>query len=183
MRKKQATDLIPVSGPAMHEQHNAIADPVPQDKPPSCVPGHDGRLYPTTGQSLITCPTNIPIDTPKGKAMLMAVGNPSDIEFSNDIRDEKGQRFIVVEATHFIIFPDEGVDPETGEIKTYARSVFVKRDGRFFRTTSAHAPHRIAAALDLYTAEEWAHGIPFRITERPSARHKGGVYHDIRVEV
>jgi hypothetical protein len=158
-----------------------VADGIPGNSPieyrpqqnQSVVEGHRGRLYPSKELPLHQCPSNIDSTTYSGKKMLMAAGNPSDIVF-----DQHG--CATVYATHYLIFPDEGVDPESGEIKTYARTCLFTKDGLVFRTTSAHAPHRIAAACDLFSPNEWANGIPFLIRERRS--HKTGrTYHDIRL--
>lgn len=132
-----------------------------------------GRLYPTQGTALAQCPTNLDLSSYEGKQLAIAAGNPSDFQM-----DEGGQ--ICIMATHYLIFPDVSEDPETGELKEFARTVLFDASGQIYRTTSAHAPHRIAAVLDLYDASEWTRGIPFVIRERRSKK-TGRVYHDIRV--
>lgn len=148
----------------------------------SCVPGHYGRLYPDNDTPLAKCPTNLDLSTRRGKALLLACGNPGDLDLLDHVKDSEGRRFIIVEATNFVIFPERRIDPEDGKESTFARTCLIRKDGRIFRTSSAHVPHKIAAALDLYTPEEWAQGIPFRITERKSKNPNRGEYHDIRIE-
>src|SRR5271156_398216 len=113
---------------------------VPGQSKVSVVQGHNGRLYPAADTPLSQCPTNLDLTTYNGKAMAMAAGNPSDLEFS-----QNGE--LKVLATHYLIFPEERPDPDTGEISQFARTVLFQADGRIFRTTAAHAPHRIQAAL------------------------------------
>lgn len=147
---------------------------VVRDNQQSVVDGHHGRLYPTKEMRLVDCPSNIDASTIQGKAMLLAAGNPGDLEFV------EGK--VRICATHFVVFPEERPDPETGEIHTFARTVLFDRQGRSFRTTSAHAPHRIQAALDLFGPDDWANGVSFVIRERMSAKTKR-IYHDIRLDV
>jgi hypothetical protein len=141
---------------------------------PSAVAGHNGRMYPVVGASLLDCPTNLDLTSTAGKALALAAGNPSDMEF-----DKNGVLEIV--ATHYLIFPEERVDPETGEVGTFARTVLFDQAGDIFRTSAAHAPHRIQSVLDLFGPEAWAKGIPFVIRERKGKR--GFTYHDIRIKV
>lgn len=149
-------------------------DNLPATQAGSCVPGHNGRLYPVVGTPLTRCPCNFDVTTFKGKAMLLQAGEPGDIEL------RPGEE-LVIRAVHFLIYPEERIDEETGAVSTFARTVLFDKEGRHFRTTSAHVPHRITAALDLFGPEEWEKGIPFVICERPSKRHKGGTWHSIRV--
>jgi hypothetical protein len=118
--------------------------------------------------------TNLDLTTNRGKALFLAAGNPGSIQF-----DEHGRMCIL--ATHFVIFPDTSVDPETGEEREFTRTVLFDASGQTYRTSSAYAPRRLRAALALWTASDWASGIPFVITERKS-RKTGRTYHDMRVE-
>lgn len=138
----------------------------------SCVQGHNGRLYPALDTPMSQCPTSLDLTTKRGKYLLMAAGNPGDLEF-----DKNGT--LIVTAVDWLIFPEERVDPESGEVSTFARTVLFTADGDTFRTTSAHVPHRIAAACDLFTEEEWKAGIPFLVRERKSKQ--GRTYHDLRI--
>lgn len=118
------------------------------------------------------CPTSLDVADPQQRALLFACGNPGDIEF-----DANG--VACVRAVHWLIMPDEGEDPETGEVRQFARLVLIQADGRFFRTTSAFAPRRLRAALELYSPAEWAEGVTFIVSRRQSKR--GRTYHDFRV--
>ena len=124
--------------------------------------------------SLRDCPTNQDWSKREHKALAFAAGNPGDIEFGKD-------GSVIVVATHFLVFPEEREDPETGELSTFARTVLFTRDGQTFRTTSAHAPHRIAAACDLFDSKEWAKGIAFQIRQRLGKNQR--IYHDIRLAI
>lgn len=130
-----------------------------------------GRMIPTMDTPLSACPTNIDISTDGGKAMMMAAGNPCDIQFGSD-----GVATIV--ATHYLIYPTERVDEDTGELSQYCCTVLFDSQGRTLRTTAAHAPHRIAAACDLWGPDDWASGITFTIRQRMGKM--GRTYHDIR---
>lgn len=145
---------------------------IPRPVQNSVVPGHHGRLYPQKDTPLKDCPTNLDWTKREHKALAFAAGNPGDIEFSKD-------GSVLVVATHFLVFPEYREDPETGEVSEFARTVLFTKDGQTFRTTSAHAPHRIAAACDLFSAKEWASGIPFLIKQRMGKQ--GRIYHDIRL--
>lgn len=125
---------------------------------------------------LSACPTNIDLKTPLGKALAFAAGSAGDIE-----PDPRGQARIL--ATHWIVFPDRRPDEETGEMQLFARTVFIDRQGRTLRTSAQSGPERMMQLLWLYDAADWAKGIPLIITARPSRRHKGGTWHDIRVDV
>ena len=106
--------------------------------------------------------------------MLLQAGNPGDLEIVT------GQPLRIT-VTNYLVMPETRMDEETGELHSFARTVLFTRDGKHFRSSSAHFPHRIKACLELFGPEEWARGIMFEIRERPSKRHKGGSYHDIRV--
>lgn len=133
------------------------------------------RLAPTPGCSIRECPTNLDLDSEQGKALAVAAGNPADIVIGEDGTCR-------IDAVAFIVFPDERADPDSGEVSVFARVVLFDKDGRTFRTTSAFAPSRLAAILDLYGPERWKTGIPIVIRERKS-RTGMGSYHDMRVEV
>ena len=148
--------------------------PSPANNLPAPVPRH-GRLMPDRAASLPNCPTNLDLTTDQGKALLFNSLNPGDVDF-----DEHGVAHIT--ATHYVVYPDQGTDPETGEVHEFNRTVLIDRDGHTYRTTSAHAPHRIAAALDLFGADAWQRGIEFVIQERVSRKTRR-TYHDVRIVV
>lgn len=127
---------------------------------------------PVMGTPLNQCPTNIDASTMRGRALLLAAGNPGDIEFDKNGRAE-------ICATHWLVYPDEGENPETGEIGTYCRVVFFDSSGRTFRTTAAHGPSRLKAALEIFDPPDWIDGITFVITRRLGKRDRW--YHDIRL--
>jgi len=118
--------------------------------------------------------TNLDLATPRGKAMLLAAMSPADIDF-----DAGGRAKIL--ATNYVLLPDEGTDPETGEVRSFVRTILIGKDGLTYRSTSESMPRRLKAALALWTPAEWAAGILFVITERKS-RKTGRTYHDLRVE-
>lgn len=117
--------------------------------------------------------TNLNMASWQGRATFLAAGNPGNLVFSEDGRIE-------MVAVSYVIFPDQGLDPETGEVHEFTRCALIDADGNVFRTTAAHAPQRMAWVLSLFSPEDWAEGIPFIILERRS-RKTGRTYHDIRV--
>lgn len=141
--------------------------------PPQMPSVRHGRLMPSPGAALPDCPTNLDLTTVQGKMTLYNALNPGDVAF-----DENGECHIT--ARYYVVYPDEGIDQETGEVSQFNRTVLIDASGQIWRTTSAHAPHRIAAALDLFTAEDWERGIRFQVRERRSKK-TGRTYHDIRI--
>jgi len=127
---------------------------------------------PAIGTPLNQCPSNIDASTMRGRALLLAAGNPGDIEFDKQGRAE-------ITATGWLIYPDEGIDPETGEVGTFCRTVLFAKDGRTFRTSAAHGPARLKAALEIFDPVDWKEGITFVITRRLGKRDRW--YHDIRL--
>lgn len=126
------------------------------------------------GPSLERAVTNIDVTTVEGKARLFSCGNPADLDFVADAPVE-------IVATHYAIYEDEAADEETGEVKRFARTVLMDRQGRTFKTTAEHGPERMQQAMLLFAPEDWAAGIHFVITRRIGKR--GQMYHDIRVKV
>lgn len=135
---------------------------------------HTGRLYPVAGCAITQCPTNLDLDTNNGKALAIAASNPSDLE----ITDGRGLTAVF---THYLIFADQSVDEETGEVSEFPRTVLYTREGLTFRTSSEHMPHKIAQICDLFGEGGWGQGIRIRISERRS-RKTGRTYHDLRIE-
>lgn len=120
------------------------------------------------------CPTNLDLSSATGRALAFAAGNPADYRL-----DDKGMCKIV--AHKWLAYPDEAEDPETGEVRQFARIVLFDRDGRFFKTTSAWGLRRLKAAIELYDEMEWRLGVPFVISARLSKLNR--VYHDIRIAI
>jgi hypothetical protein len=82
-------------------------------------------------------------------------------------------------AHHWLVHPVSQPDPDTGELHEYARTVFICQDGTTVASCSAVVPHRLAAALSLFTPEDWLAGVGFELRSRPRKRGPGN-YHDLR---
>lgn len=134
-----------------------------------------GRYELQTADGPIEGFTNLDLATHRGKALFLNAGNPGDLAL-------QGEGQVRILATNFLLYPDMGTDPETGEERQFTRTVLFDAQGCTYRTTSEFVPRRMRAALALWSAEDWAKGIPFVITERRS-RKTGRTYHDLRVEV
>lgn len=132
-------------------------------------------LIPRDGGIVNIAQTNIDVRTLAGKAMLMAARSPSDIEFSKEGVAE-------IMATHWAVFPDRGVNEETGEESEFVRTVLIDRHGRTFRTTSAQGPERVCDLVSLFSATAWENGIPIVILQRRSPK-TGRTYHDFRLNI
>lgn len=128
----------------------------------------------TPGMALTECPTSLNINDPVQRAMLFNAGNPADYQIQN------GQP-VRIKAVHWLAYPEERIDEKSGEVVQYGVLVLFDAAGKTFKTTSEYAPRRLRAALELYGAEEWRRGVTFEVTPRPSKRHPGGTYHDIRI--
>lgn len=133
----------------------------------SLVPAPDARPEEWT--------TNLDVTTPRGKAMLIAACNPADVVIGEDDR----LRFV---ATHYVVYPDEVLNRETGELEPCGVLALIDKDGRTFKTKSEYAPKSLHRVLKLYNEAEWARGMVFIITSRKS-RGGPGRYHDLRVEL
>lgn len=128
----------------------------------------------TPGMSLAECPTSLDRHDPRQRAWIFAAGNPADYQL-------EGRPELTIRAVHWLVYPDERTDEHSGEVSQYAVLVLFDSEGRFFKTTSEYAFRRLRAALDLYSRAEWDRGIAFQVRARPSRRHPGGTYHDIRI--
>lgn len=142
---------------------------------PTRPEGWRGRLIPARDTDVWDWPTTLDLTTPRGRALVVHAGNPADVQFERDDRI----RFV---ACDFLVYPDELINPQTGEVAQGCRVVMFDSHGRTFKTTSEYVAHRLAAVLQLYTVQEWRAGIPFVITRRPSKRHPGGSYHQLEVD-
>lgn len=152
--KKQKQELVPI-------EDRRVATRV-----------HTGRLYPLQETPLHQCPTSLDLSTDHGRAMALAAGNPGDIEIGKE-------GYVIVDAYGYLIVPDEQVDEDTGELHQFVRTILFTRDGQTFRTTAAHAPHRVQAVLDLFGPHAFENGVRLIIRNRVGKR--GRVYHDIRL--
>lgn len=128
----------------------------------------------TLDTPITECPTNLDSRNPAHRALLFAAGNPADHRIGSDNR-------CIITATHWLAYPDEREDPETGEVRQFATIVLFDREGKFFKTTSAYAPRRLKAAIELFTPADWAKGITFIVTVRLGQAKRP--YHDIRIIV
>jgi hypothetical protein len=156
---------------------------VPAVTPAPAGAGETRAIAPVQPRQLVSIPrdggimavvqTNINSSTLAGKAMLLAARSPSDIEFSREGIAE-------ILATHWAIFPDRGVNEETGEESEFVRTVLFDRHGRTFRTTSERAPERVYDLTSLFSPAEWAAGIPVVILQRRSTK-TGRTFHDFRL--
>lgn len=148
---------------------NESVDVIPRDQ--QIVRGSDLKVL-SLDMSARDYPTSLRWDDPHDRSLIFAAGNPGDYQL-----DQQGVCEII--AVDWLLMPDEGEDPETGEVSQFVRLVLFDRDGKFFRTTASHARRRLKAALELYGPDEWADGVRFRITSRIGQRKRA--YHDIRI--
>jgi len=189
--KRVQNSVIPAGDQASEDQaepgldlHRA-ADPqaAPSVEEMSVAERKPMAYKPETGTPLLECPHNIPIHTPEGKRLMFAAGNPADLVIDPDHKDERGRPYIVIAVRYWLIYPDEFIDPDSNELTFGCRTVLVTSSGETFKTSSGHAPSRLAAACEMFSPEEWAAGIKIRITERKSRNPKRqSPYHDIRLE-
>lgn len=126
----------------------------------------------TIDTPITECPSNLDPSKPRDRALMFACGNPADYRIGPDNQ-------CVITATHWIIYPNESEDPETGEVKQFATVVLFDRHGKFFKSSSAYAPRRMKSAIELYKPHEWERGVTFIVTVRLSQQKRP--YHDIRV--
>lgn len=118
-------------------------------------------------------PTSLDRNEPSQRAAIFAAGNPPDF------RAEVGEKKLFV-AHHWLIYMDEFMDEESGELKPGPVLVLYNADGQTLKSTSQFGPRRLKAALELYGREDWQRGITFQVWDRPSKR-PGRHYHDIRI--
>ena len=151
---------------------------IPPEEPTAIVPTADaGRaMVPNVrgASALAGCQTSLDLVSLRGRALLLAARSAGDIEF-----DAHGIAEFV--ATDWAVFADEAVDPETGEVSRFVRTVFFTSDGSTYRTSSEFAPRRLADMFGLFGPEEWALGLPIVVQQRRSPK-TGRTYHDIRVD-
>jgi hypothetical protein len=150
-------------------------EPLELHSPPAAFRPPPGSYHLQVGDAEMSGLTNLDLTNPRDKVRFFNATNPPNLAF-----DENG--VLAIHATHFILFPDEGEDPETGEVRQFTRAVLMDAEGNTASTTSAFAPRRLRAAMLLWGPEQWAAGIRFVLTERRS-RKTGRTYHDLRVEV
>lgn len=130
-------------------------------------------LAPSQDTPLMACPTNLNLNTARGKALAIAAGSPADI-----VPDQMGEAHIT--AVNWLIFPDRRADPETGKIGQFSRLVFFDAEGRTLHSTASHAPQVMRRMLDLYDDDDWKRGINIVVRARRN-RANTATYHDFRV--
>lgn len=131
-------------------------------------------LLPAPDTPLPLCPHNFPADTFAGKAMLLKASGPGDM----DVEPGKPLRFCAV---YWALIPGEAVNEETGEVVNLVHTVLMTKEGKTFRSSSAHLPSRILAASMMFSEEEWKEGIPL-IVEMKKGR-RGRMYHEVNIDV
>jgi hypothetical protein len=135
----------------------------------------DARLKaPPQGTPLPACPTNLPMNTLLGRALMLKASGPGDYE----VQPGKPLRLM---ARWWAMIPDSATDEDTGEISEFIRVVLFDADGKSFRTSAAHAPSRLRGLLELVPSEEWQNGVALIIEQRRGKR--GRDYHDINLDV
>jgi hypothetical protein len=144
--------------------------PAPTGLTPA-VPRH-GRLVPAPDTPLSECPTNLDLSRPDHKALAFNALSAADVTVTTG-------GSIEFTAHHWLVHPVSQPDPDTGELREYARTVFICQDGTTVASCSAVVPHRLAAALSLFTPEDWRAGVGFELRSRPRKRGPGN-YHDLR---
>lgn len=116
-------------------------------------------------------PTNLDVSTPSGK---IACYNLSVMQ-SLSVPDLNGAP---VEVSAYAIFPQEEVDDETGEIRSYFRLVFACPDGKSVSTTSETIIRRMTMFLSIVGDGPWIPPLRVRFCERKS-RKTGRTYHEM----
>ena len=145
---------------------------------PAAQPNGDRRLsslVPAQDSDPNTWTTNLDVSDPRQRAVFIGATNPADV----DMGERDCLRFV---ATHYLVYPDEILNRETGELQPGGRLVLIDKEGKTFKTCSEFAPKTFKKILALYNDEEWRAGIAFIITSRKS-RGGPGRYIDLRVEI
>lgn len=166
-RDTPASEVVPTPG-----QQGPLSYPPPVER--TGLNGSSMTRYMTIDTPITECPTNLDPKNPKHRALLFDAGNPADHKIDSDNR-------CVITATHWLIYPEEREDEETGEVRQFAVVVLFDKDGRFFKTTSQYGPRKMKAAIELFKSSDWERGVTFIITVRIGQRKRP--YHDIRVVV
>lgn len=176
------TSAAPKESPQPERDTPASAEvPTPGLPAPSYYPppvertglnGSSMTRHLTIDTPITECPTNLDPANPKHRALLFDAGNPADYKVGADNQ-------CVVTATHWLVYPEEREDEETGEVRQFAVVVLFDREGKFFKTTSQFGPRKMKAAIELFKAPDWERGVTFIITVRIGQRKRP--YHDIRV--
>lgn len=83
-------------------------------------------------------------------------------------------------AVNYVVMPGETTDEDTGEVSQYTLTVLIDKNGENVKFASDWAPRRLHAMLALYSAEEWANGIPIECYTGQS-RRQGRVFGSFRV--
>ena len=130
-------------------------------------------VAPEWGTTLDRCPSNIDLTTDSGKVMGVNAVSPGNVDL-----DENGHAEVL--ARYWLVYPDESVDEETGELRRHPRTVFIAANGDTYKTTAAHAPEFVQRVNEVFGSDCWTRGVRISITERRSKRQKQ-TYHDLRV--
>lgn len=117
-------------------------------------------------------PTNINLTTKHGRALAQAATQIADYQL-----DQQGRCMLRV--THWLLYPDIIENEQTGELDEVVWLVLFDKDGKTFKTTGYAGRQAIRAAAELFSAYEWAEGIPFIITSRLNSNKR--ICHDIRI--
>lgn len=163
--------------PSINLREPDVSAAMPASDSTVLIPRSEYRTLAITPDMPITeVPTSLDIRDPRQRAMLFNVGNPADYQLN-------GQGQLTIKATHWVVYPESRTDEKSGEVRDYAVIVLIDHQGKTFKTTSEYAPRRLRAALELYSRAEWDAGVTFVVQPRPSKRHPGGTYHDIRIVI
>lgn len=120
------------------------------------------------------CPTNLNLADPKDAALAVSAVGLADI-----LLDQTGRA--VIRAVKYLIYGDWLANEQTGELNPVTWTVLIDNDGRIFKTTSVFGPRAVRAAAELFSAEEWRHGITFEVTTRMTAAKR--LAHSFRVSL
>ena len=133
-----------------------------------------GSLVPRPGTPLPECPTNIPMSERRGRAMAINAMSPADTKIRSGIP-------VTILMKHYLIYPDEVINRETGEVVQCVRTCILDEVGHCYKTTSTYAPEFIRRCLESFSQVDWEVGIPVCISAVQG--EQGRTYHDLRVDV
>jgi hypothetical protein len=107
----------------------------------------------------------------------MAFNAAAEGDFQLDVNEP-----LKITATHYLAFPAEVTNAETGEVSTVTFLALFDASGKFCKTTSEVVAARVASALEMYQSKDWQAGIHFILSPKISPRSKR-TYHDIRIDL
>lgn len=116
---------------------------------------------------------NFDLTTVAGKSALLNASNvadwiPADGETYN------------MDAVHYLCYPDEYTDRNTGEIVQCTACVFVGSDGKTAKFRNEWSLRRLNAAIAMFGPDDWARGIRIQLYTQQS-REPGKRYGSFRV--